>query len=523
MSEASQSEQESKSGSDGDGSEGSAAVITTGIAGQAFVPNARRRSSLGTVEDEDEAESIDEGSDVEVLNDEEKQPAGDKVERIRLPTRIRNMYLFLELIHDSEDGRRVYLCEEPACDGDVAAKAKFARSGVQQAAKRKDAGHFADLSYTISRRCILKVWQKGSRPEDEEEEWLGMQLRLLQMERHPNILLPRRIIEDELAFYVEFDAVLVGTSLLTMMINDESLTETQVQSIVRGVLRGLHHLHRHGLAHRDIKPENVLLEWKRKDVRGALHRYSKVPTCWRSTKSGIKAWLPAAKFKNSLARHMLRSYVRIIDLDTVSDGTSKVICGTPGCMAPEAYLGYAGPSGDLFALGVLLYMLVTCEAPLHDATYRWLGYKRLEELSETSRQRIAEATVQLLNELNWNQKTWECLIMCCHLCRSLMSASTELRPSDADDLLTTAPWFHKAVQPADIMTSEEIQRLRNIQIWNDNAADDDDDQEVEIDASGIAQPPRRDITARRGAVSMPCESAEDGSSQHSYQHSDLGD
>merc|ERR1719401_2266115 len=101
---------------------------------------------------------------------------------------------------------------------------------------------------------------------------------------------PRRLLEDESAYYVETDCVGVGSSLLQMLLNDASATERQVQLLMQGVLRGLGHLHRHGLAHRDLKPENVLLEWKSSD--GLLAKHAKPPTGWHSTKRGVRRWRP---------------------------------------------------------------------------------------------------------------------------------------------------------------------------------------------------------------------------------------
>jgi len=295
----------------------------------------------------------------------------------------------------------------------------------------------------LARRCIVKVWQKAARSREDTQEWLEMQLKLLRMERHPNILFPRRIREDEHAYYVEFDAVVIGCSLLQTILNDASTTENQVKRIARQMLLGLQHLHKRGLSHGDVKAENVMLEWVK--PHRLLAKHAKVPVGWRSSKNGIRQWRPPARFKNAWHRHDLQIQVRIVDMDTVSGPESKIICGTPGYMAPEACLVCAGAQGDLFGVGVIMYLLFRCAAPCHEAAHAVLGGESLALAPKARRERLKEAVSAELAKIDWKSDPWPSAPLARDLCRQLLNVKPHFRGQDAEDVLKSAPFFQRSI------------------------------------------------------------------------------
>jgi serine/threonine-protein kinase len=108
----------------------------------------------------------------------------------------------------------------------------------------------------------------------------------------------------------------------------------QAARFVRVLAEAVHHAHRRGIVHRDLKPSNVLL-----------------------TRDGTPK---VADF--GLAR----------EVDTSGCHTSSdAILGTPGYMAPEQAAGQSkrvGPKADVYALGAILYELVTGRRPFEGET-----------------------------------------------------------------------------------------------------------------------------------------------------------
>jgi serine/threonine protein kinase len=109
------------------------------------------------------------------------------------------------------------------------------------------------------------------------------------------------------------------------------------------MMNGLHYLHQKGFAHRDIKPENILLS---------------------------KAFLlKIADFGFSAA-------LRGKD----GSGILKTKLGTEGYMAPEIpNKKYEGKSVDVFAAGVILFIMYAGNPPFEKATPSDPYYKILKE------------------------------------------------------------------------------------------------------------------------------------------------
>lgn len=139
--------------------------------------------------------------------------------------------------------------------------------------------------------------------------------------------------EDHQAYYIIQEWCRGGT--VKDYINEyEGYAENTIASIVRGVLRGLVHLHEEHIYHCDIKPGNIFLGDKSEDADvkiGDLGTSMRIPY----------------KNKNGL-----------INVDT--------LVGTPWYLAPENLSYEYHETSDIWSLGVMTYQLLTGRMPFND-------------------------------------------------------------------------------------------------------------------------------------------------------------
>jgi serine/threonine-protein kinase len=132
-----------------------------------------------------------------------------------------------------------------------------------------------------------------------------------------------------------------GVNLRALLSHHGRLEPAQVSDVAVQVLAALEHAHGHGIVHRDVKPENVLI----------------------SEDGTVKV----ADF--GLARAYADSYV------SQAEGT---VTGTVQYLAPEQIRGEpADPRTDLYALGVVMFELLTGRAPFTGETSLGIAYQHL--------------------------------------------------------------------------------------------------------------------------------------------------
>jgi len=159
---------------------------------------------------------------------------------------------------------------------------------------------------------------------------------------HPNIvkvLTPK----EQTRIYLPMEYV-EGKSLRALLKEREPLPTEKALAIARQICGALEYLHSQGVVHRDVKPENILVtasgQAKLLDFGIAL-----VASERRLTWTG---------FSNAL--------------------------GTPDYMAPEQVRGRRGdPRTDVYAVGLLLYEMLTCNLPYDSPNPRALLRAKVSE------------------------------------------------------------------------------------------------------------------------------------------------
>lgn len=134
-----------------------------------------------------------------------------------------------------------------------------------------------------------------------------------------------------------------GQSLRALLSEYGRLEPAQVAEVTLQVLAALEHAHGHGIVHRDIKPENILI-----------------------AEDGT---VKVADF--GLARAFADSHV------SQTEGT---VTGTVQYLAPEQVHGEpADPRTDLYALGVVMFELLTGQPPYSGETSVAIAYRHLSD------------------------------------------------------------------------------------------------------------------------------------------------
>ncbi|CAJ1358911.1 unnamed protein product [Effrenium voratum] len=204
-------------------------------------------------------------------------------------------------------------------------------------------------------RCVVKSLNKSQTgPSYKAQVDGGLYERLLGMSStpHEGIVKYLDMLESKDHFYVVMES-LHGPELLDEMESLCPVTEAHCQQVMREVLSALAHIHDTvGICHRDIKLDNF--------------RY-------RSPGQG--------------AQLVLLDFGFLADLDTPWDGKK---CGTRMYMAPEVLAETAQQPHlaaiDMWAAGVLLYLLLTGDGPVQPEQLQILA-----KLDQDAKNIIAEA------------------------------------------------------------------------------------------------------------------------------------
>ena len=155
--------------------------------------------------------------------------------------------------------------------------------------------------------------------------------------------------------YVVFPLLAGGTLAARLAQRHEPLSLEEAGRYARQVADALDYAHAHGVVHRDVKLSNVLL-----DDHG--NAYLADFGIARLFEGGVEA------------------LEQPDGTDVTTLTTTGEIIGTPSYMAPEQFQGQTvGPAADVYALGVVLYQLVTGRLPFTGETAVAVGLHHLHD------------------------------------------------------------------------------------------------------------------------------------------------
>eukprot|EP00811_Abedinium_folium_P036194 NODE_8926_length_1459_cov_6.081832.p1 GENE.NODE_8926_length_1459_cov_6.081832~~NODE_8926_length_1459_cov_6.081832.p1 ORF type:complete len:349 (+),score=57.23 NODE_8926_length_1459_cov_6.081832:125-1048(+) len=249
---------------------------------------------------------------------------------------------------------------------------------------------------------VLKVRYK-TRDKSSDQAWRRIMEKVSALDGiSDHVLGIMEILEDAIAFYVVMPHC-SGGDLFDFYLTEEELSVEECKRIIRGILSAVGDLHAINLVHRDIKLENLV-----------------------GHNDSVSS--PESPGPN---------VVKLIDFDTLVEcrtghARTKRVAGTPGYIAPEALLGEISPQSDLWAVGVILYALMTAEMPCGGAHLLTIEDPTV---GSDSVSRIRRSMQNELAMMDWCVYPWSEFPGACNLCQSLLAWRVEDRPATAEAAL----------------------------------------------------------------------------------------
>ncbi|MBZ0308285.1 MAG: serine/threonine protein kinase, partial [Anaerolineae bacterium] len=195
---------------------------------------------------------------------------------------------------------------------------------------------------SVKRKVAIKVLLFQLAQSKEAVERFNREVELTAKMEHPHILPIYDYGVDQNLSYIVI-RLLGGGTLDDRIKKHGYLSHHEVMEVLRQIASALDYAHRHGIIHRDLKASNILFD----DDNNAY----------------------------------LSDFVIARAVESTSNLTqSGHIVGTPQYMAPEQWKGDPlDGRTDIYALGVLVYQLLTGSLPFNAPTTAAMMYKHLNE------------------------------------------------------------------------------------------------------------------------------------------------
>ncbi|XP_077549168.1 serine/threonine-protein kinase NIM1 [Haemaphysalis longicornis] len=194
-------------------------------------------------------------------------------------------------------------------------------------------GNFSQVKVAVhclvKEKVAVKILDK-SKMDAKTQRMLSREIASMEALHHPHVIRLYEVIETLSRVHLALEFA-PGGELFQKITSDGRYAEDDARVVFAQVVSAVNHMHERNIVHRDIKAENVFI---------AGHNLVKVGDFGFSTQ--------------------LRSRQEAL----------STFCGSPPYAAPELFRdqSYAGPCVDVWALGVLLYFVVTACMPFRAQT-----------------------------------------------------------------------------------------------------------------------------------------------------------
>jgi WD40 repeat protein len=229
----------------------------------------------------------------------------------------------------------------------------------------------------LKRLVALKMVLTGRRATDNLDRFRAEAEAVARL-HHPNIVQIYEVGEHHGQPYIAFEYVDGGT--LEDRLRGVPQSSALAAELVETLARAVHYAHQKGIIHRDLKPANILLQ--KSEIQNP-----KSETNSKSEDPKSETVAPGASDLGSSDLEFVSDFdfrissflpkiadfglARSLDSDLRQTQTGTIL-GTPGYMAPEQATGDPrgiGPGVDVYALGAILYQVLTGQVPFEETSF----------------------------------------------------------------------------------------------------------------------------------------------------------
>ena len=235
------------------------------------------------------------------------------------------------------------------------------------------------------RTVALKVLMTDERNEQESKRRFVTEARITSRLEHPNIV-PIHELGKDTEGNVFYSMKYVRGVTLGDVLNDirrgrgdvaQQYPLGRLLTIFQKTCDAVAFAHSHGVVHRDLKPGNIMignygevlvLDW---GLARLIEPGARDTVAEEEIKSPAPSTASANTEKLALHEQVEKRVLDTIRVETTSTGLKTIsgtVLGTPGFMAPEQVRrdGVIDSRTDIYALGAILYSILTLRAPIRE-------------------------------------------------------------------------------------------------------------------------------------------------------------
>ncbi|CAL1265467.1 unnamed protein product [Larinioides sclopetarius] len=217
------------------------------------------------------------------------------------------------------------------------------RIGLYRLKEELGTGNFSQVRAGVhaltKERVAVKILDK-SKLDNKTQKMLAREILSMETLHHPHVIRLYEVLETLSRIYLVMEYA-NGGELFHRISQHGSFSEKAARPLFAQITAAVDHMHSHNIVHRDLKAENVFFHG---------------PNTVKVGDFGFSTYIQDSQ-------EPLRTF-----------------CGSPPYAAPELFRddSYVGPMVDVWALGVLLYFMLTASMPFKATTVSGLKKQILE-------------------------------------------------------------------------------------------------------------------------------------------------